>query len=94
MTIKSITKTLTIACLAATSAYACAWEQQPVENISSAYHGNLAAAQTSIRQAFRDIDAAQNANHGELGGHAERAKQLLDEASNELKAAAETANLR
>jgi hypothetical protein len=35
---------------------------------------------------------AQEVNHGEMAGHAERAKQLLREAANELKAAAMTLN--
>jgi hypothetical protein len=52
-------------------------------------HPNLAAAQQYCRQAFDAISAAQQANEGDLGGHAQRAKQLLDQASHELKEPAE-----
>ncbi|WP_153101316.1 hypothetical protein [Paraburkholderia hayleyella] len=67
---------------------------QPVEDVSYARHPELAAAQASIRQAFGQISRAQEANYNRLGDHADRAKRLLDEASAELKAAAEYANGR
>jgi hypothetical protein len=66
--------------------------QQPAENISPQRHGNLAAAQEAIEQAYNLTVRAQEANHGEMAGHADRAKQLLREAANELKAAAMTLN--
>jgi len=66
--------------------------QPPERNISGARHPNLAAAQRFSRQAYEKIVAAQEANEWDLGGHAQRAKELLDQASNELKLAAETAN--
>ncbi|WP_213958844.1 hypothetical protein [Variovorax sp. dw_954] len=74
--------------LAATAA--CA--QEPVQNIDPYRHGNLAAAQQLVRGAFDKISAAQSANNDRLGGHAARAKALLDQANEELKAAALTAN--
>ncbi|APD38676.1 hypothetical protein [Burkholderia pseudomallei] len=64
----------------------------PLQDVNPNRHPNIAAAQASIRQAYDAISAAQGANHDRLGGHAERAKRLLDEASAELKAAALTAN--
>jgi hypothetical protein len=66
--------------------------QKPAENISPARHGNLAAAQEAIEQAYNLTVRAQVANQGQLGGHGERAKELLREAANELKAAANTLN--
>jgi F0F1-type ATP synthase membrane subunit b/b' len=64
----------------------------PAENISSKRHPNLAAAQRLCDQAFEKIQAAQGANEWDLGGHAAKAKELLDQASRELKEAARTAN--
>ena len=76
--------------LAATAAFA----QQPVQNIDPYRHGNLAAAQELVRSAFDKLSDAQFANHDALGGHAGRAKELLREAAEEIKAAAIAANHR
>jgi hypothetical protein len=74
------------------AAMACA--QEPAQNIDPGRHGNLAAAQNMVRDAYDRISDAQRANHGELGGHAARAKELLMEANDEIKMAAITANRR
>jgi hypothetical protein len=66
--------------------------QGPARNVSGARHPNLAAAQRLSRQAFMRILDAQRANEWDLGGHAQRAKELLDQANNELKLAAEASN--
>ena len=63
-------------------------------NIDPHKHGNLAEAQQRILQAYQKIDEAQRDNKDELGGHAEKAKQLLSDADRELKAAAEYADHR
>jgi len=55
-------------------------------------HGNLRAAQEQIDAAFQSISRAQEANDSRLGGHAGRAKELLTQASEELRMAADTAN--
>jgi hypothetical protein len=68
------------------------YAQQPVQDISSWRHGNLAAAQSLVRQAFDRLTAAQQANEFQLGGHAARAKELLREANEEMKLAAIEAN--
>lgn len=68
--------------------------QRPETNIDAHRHPNLAEAQHHLLQASEKIDEAQNANHERLGGHAEKAKQLIDQASRELKEAAEYANSR
>jgi len=66
--------------------------QRPKENISPGRHPNLAAAQRLSQQAFEKITAAQEANEWDMQGHAQKAKNLLDEVNRELKQAAETAN--
>ena len=65
--------------------------QTPNVNIGNR-HGNLRAAQQSIVQAYQQIEAAQNANNYNLGGHADRAKVLLRQADEELRLAADSAN--
>jgi hypothetical protein len=65
---------------------------RPAENVSPRRHPNIAAAQQLVGEAFNKIVAAQQANEFDLGGHAAKAKGLLDEANGELKLAAETAN--
>ena len=65
---------------------------EPELNVSPKMHPNLAAAQRLSRQAFDKILAAQKANEWDLEGHAEKAKELLYKANEELKQAAKTAN--
>ena len=62
--------------------------QPPQQDISTFRHGNLAAAQRLVAQAFDRLTAAQQANEYQLGGHADRAKELLRQASEEMKLAA------
>jgi len=66
--------------------------QRPKQNVSPGRHPNLAAAQRLSEQAFTKIEAAQKANEWDMQGHAQKAKNLLDEVNKELKLAAETAN--
>lgn len=68
--------------------------QHPETNIDPRRHPNLAEAQHHIVEAFNKIEEAQRDNKDQLGGHADRAKQLLDQANRELKEAAEYANGR
>ncbi len=86
---KTVAILATTAFLLVTSAAIAA---EPVENISATKHGNLAAAQGFTRQAYDKMTAAQAANEYDLGGHAARAKQLLDQAADEMKLAAIAAN--
>jgi hypothetical protein len=67
-------------------------QKPPMDDISGRRHPNLAAAQRLCRQAFEKISAGQAANEWDMEGHAAKAKDLIDQASNELKAAAEAAN--
>ena len=68
--------------------------QRPKEDISKGRHPNLAAAQRLSQQAWERIVEAQRANEWDLQGHAQRAKNLLDQVNNELKEAAEASNRR
>lgn len=68
-------------------------QKKPVENVSPRRHPNLAAAQRLTDQAFNKITAAQRANEFDLAGHAAKAKELLDQANEELKKAAEVSNI-
>lgn len=66
--------------------------QRPERDVSGRRHPNLAAAQRLCAQAFQRITAAQEANEFDMNGHAQKAKELLDQANHELKEAAEAAN--
>jgi hypothetical protein len=66
--------------------------QKPRQNVSGARHPNLAAAQRFSQQAWNKVVAAQQANEWDMQGHAQKAKDLLDQANKELKAAAGAAN--
>lgn len=70
-----------LVCAAATLA------QGPAPDISDKYPA-LRGAQQHIQEAYGKIDEAQTAHHG-LGDHGQKAKELLTQASRELKEAAE-----
>ena len=55
-------------------------------------HGNLRAAQRFVERAINKIAAAQRANEYDMEGHAARAKELLNQAYDEIKLAAQAAN--
>jgi len=67
--------------------------QTPVLNIDKKFHPNLAQAQNLIYQANNYIAAAQKDNKYDMHGHPERARALLVQANDELKLAAEAANV-
>jgi hypothetical protein len=77
-------------CLLAVGGVAVA--DKPVRNVSPGRHPNLAAAQRLSQQAYERIIDAQRANEWDMQGHAQHAKELLQQANNELKQAAEAAN--
>ena len=66
--------------------------QRPERNVSRRRHPNLAAAQRLSRQAWEKVMAAQRANEWDMQGHAQKAKELLDQVNAELKEAAGAAN--
>ena len=55
-------------------------------------HAALADAQRLCQQAYEKIAVAQKANEWDMKGHAQKAKELLIRAGDELKQAAEAAN--
>jgi N-acetylmuramic acid 6-phosphate (MurNAc-6-P) etherase len=92
---KTMTKRRIILNLAASTAFICGgvvFAQAPVVNIDAHKHPNLARAQSNIVQAYQLIDRAQSANRDELGGHGQKAKELLMQADAELRAAANVSN--
>ncbi len=90
MTKNKLVRTIVMCSAMATSSMMFA--QGPAQNIDASKHPNLASAQTSIAHAYQKIDAAQQGNRDHLGDHAQKAKDLLVQASQELKEAAEYAN--
>ena len=66
--------------------------QAPIRNIDPKRNPNLAAAQRLIDDAYHKISDAQRANEFDMSGHAQRAKELLDQANRELGKAAEAAD--
>jgi hypothetical protein len=66
--------------------------QPPVRNVSPGRHPNLAAAQRMSQNAYEKIIAAQQANEWDMQGHAQKAKELLEQVNNQLKLAAGAAN--
>jgi hypothetical protein len=66
--------------------------QKPKDNVSAARHPNIAAAQKLCTDAWEKIVAAQKANEFDMQGHAQKAKDMLDQVNKELKLAAEAAN--
>jgi hypothetical protein len=68
--------------------------REPTLNVSPNRHGNIARAQEYSRYAFDAMTQAQQSNEFDMGGHAEHAKQLLAQANDEMKLAAEWANHR
>lgn len=91
---KSMTKKIlmiTVAMLAAFVFGAVVFSQQPPVNVGER-HGNMRAAQQLIQQAWQKVDEAQKDNNYNLGGHAGRAKELLSQASEEIRLSADVAN--
>jgi hypothetical protein len=69
-----------------------AMAKDPAKTVSKKKHPNLAAAQKLIGQAFEKVEAAQKANEYDMDGHAQKAKDALKTAADEIKIAAEAAN--
>lgn len=81
-----------IASAAALALVATAGMARPANNVNHQRHPNIAAAQRLTTQADNRVVDAQKANEFDLGGHAAKAKQLLEQANRELKEAAMTSN--
>jgi len=63
--------------------------QSPTVTVDGHHHGNLAVAQNYIVQAHARMSDAEEANDSGPGGHAARAKQLLEQANQEIELAAQ-----
>ena len=89
-----MTKTLLFRCIVGTFLVlgSVAVAQRPEMDIDPGRHPNLAAAQRLSRQAFEKLSEAQRANEWDMNGHAQRAKELLDQVNHELREAASAAN--
>jgi len=86
--VKRVLVILALVIMVAGAVYA----QKPVRNINKQRHFNLAKAQRASANAYKFLIDAQKANEWDLGGHAQKAKELLEQANNEMKQAAEAAN--
>ncbi len=71
---------------------AAALAQEPVVNVIEARHQYLEDAQQFSRKAYDQLTNAQKYNHYDMKGHAERAKQLLVQVNQEIRAATDAAN--
>ncbi len=85
-------KSLLASCCFLLLAVVVVYADTPAQNVSPVQHPNLAKAQSDLTLAFQKIVDAQKANEFDLGGHADKAKQLIQEASDHLKQAALAAN--
>jgi hypothetical protein len=65
---------------------------EPARNIRPRNHPHLAWAQRLSNQAFEQLEASQQANEFDLDGHAQKAKDALKLANDEMKLAAEASN--
>ena len=66
--------------------------ERPERDVRAKRHPNLAAAQRFSSQAYQRVLDAQRANEWDLNGHAQKAKDQLDQVNHELKEAAEASN--
>jgi hypothetical protein len=57
-------------------------------------HPNLEAAKNDLNAAWEHITRAQSANEYDMGGHAAKAKELIGNAKEEVRMAAEDAGHR
>jgi hypothetical protein len=72
------------------AAFAKAVPSGPVKHPVKQAHPNLVAAQHDLEQAWSRIGAAQQANEFDAAGHAQKAKELINRAYEELKLADKT----
>ena len=82
----------TVLALVVAAPLGLALAKDPVQNVSAKKHPNIAAAQKLAVEAFEKVEAAQKANEFDMDGHAQKAKDALKLANDELKLAAEAAN--
>ena len=66
--------------------------RDPAQNVSQNRHPHIGAAQRLSGGAFEQMEAAQKANEFDMEGHAQKAKDALKLANDEMKLAAEASN--
>lgn len=76
-----------LAFMLAAPAVAFAQPHEPALNVGRR-HPNLEAAQRLCVQAYNRLVDSQRANEWDEGGHAQKAKELLDEVNRQIKEAA------
>jgi apolipoprotein N-acyltransferase len=81
----------TVALFASFTLGAVLFAQAPAVDVGER-HGNMRAAQQLIQQAWLKVDEAQHDNNYNLGGHAGKAKELLAQASEQIRLSADAAN--
>ena len=91
MNTKALITSIVLAASLALPFASMAQQAGPVVDIGY-HHGNLRNAQQNIVQAWQLVSDAQVDNDAHLGGHAARAKDLLSQANDELRLAADVAN--
>jgi hypothetical protein len=69
-------------------------QNPPAQDIDPHRHPHLSMAQHHLAEAFDSINHAQQANDWDLQGHAAHAKDLIDQASREVKEAARASDHR
>jgi hypothetical protein len=57
-----------------------------------AHHPNIIAARNDVNRAIQKLHNAQRANEYDMGGHAKHAEELLGQALEEMRMAAEVDN--
>ncbi len=78
--------------IATTAAIAMTGSAFVYAQINANRHPHLAAAQRHGQMAFQELEEAQKANDFDMGGHAQKAKDLLEKANQELMMAVQDAN--
>jgi hypothetical protein len=62
------------------------------QQVNSKRDPNIAASQDFINQAIQRLDAAEHNSHHVMGGHGQKAKELLHQAYQELYLASQAAD--
>jgi ABC-type uncharacterized transport system substrate-binding protein len=88
---RTLFKTLSVS-IALAAPLGLAVAKQPVKIDKVVKHPNLDAAQRLASEAVDRLEAAQNANEYDMDGHAQKARELLRSANDEIKLAAAAAS--
>ena len=85
-----MSRNIVMACvLGVLLAAGAAFAEKPVRTVSPRTHPYISAAQKYVYQAYNNITDALLANEFDMEGHAQKAKDLLEQVHIELIAAAE-----